>query len=192
MIQPSNRVTSSTAMNPPISGQYMARNTTRRRAARPARWPTGTPTPPAGAAPGETRTAAGWAVADPRGDWGGRSRRDPSSIPHRAGSDGRSSPHNSPVSTLHGYSSRPVPLEEARPHRRASKPTSPPRCNDDFRKSQEVHIGRNTCKQRELSKPRANSARFEKAADGQERAPSEPPRASGERHRLAPPDGCGR
>src|SRR5690348_11377062 len=53
-------------------------------------------------------------------------------------------------------------LKEARPRRRSSKPTSPPRCNDDFRKSQELHIQRNPCKQRELWKPRANSAGFDR------------------------------
>ena len=63
-------------------------------------------------------------------------------------------------------------LQEARPRRRPSKPTSPPRCNDDFRKSQEVHIRRNTCKQRQLSKARANSAGFGRADGGQGRAPA--------------------
>src|SRR5690349_19060505 len=107
MIQPRRRVTSTTATNPPISGQYMAGTLhpglkgrlasdraqhhplTPRRAGRPARWRWGMPTRPAADALVGTRTGVGWVAADPPDDWAGRSRRDLSSTPHRAGSDGR-------------------------------------------------------------------------------------------------------
>lgn len=119
MIHPSRSVTSTTAMNPPMSGQYMARNTTRPRAEPPARSPRGTPTPPGDAGPAGTRIAAGWAVANRPDDWGGRSHTDRIRTRRRVGADGRSSPRSSPSSTPCAVSSPPGP-----PHRSSTSCTS--------------------------------------------------------------------
>ena len=54
----------------------------------------------------------------------------------------------------------PSSLRKARPRRRPSNRTSPPFCNDDFRKSQEVHSSVNPCKQRDVLRPGGNVAQF--------------------------------
>ena len=186
MIQPSSRVTSSTPMNPPMSGQYMVgtlhagvqRDLLAGRGERPRHLQAplgakhelelaGRPQPlgmigAIGRAGTRARHCAEQVLAE-EAVLAADPRR-----PHTAVRHSRSF------------------LQEARPRRRASKPTSPPRCNDDFRKSQEVHIRRNPCKQRELLKPRANSAGFDRAAGGHGRASPEPSRASGEKNRPAP------
>jgi hypothetical protein len=112
MIQPSRRVRSTIPMNPPMSGQYMARNTTRPRAEPPARWPRGTPTRPGAGVPAGTRTAAGSAGANRPDGWDGTSRTDPNPTPRTAGAGGRSSPHSSPFSSVCPPSSRPVLLKK--------------------------------------------------------------------------------
>ena len=175
LIQPSSRVTSTKHTNPMMSGQYTAANTTRRRprkprracgvgatrrrAARPARLPTGTPTQPAAGGPGGTRTETGSAAADPRDGWGDRSRTGRRSIPRTAG--GLWKKQSSQLTFIARAAVRhPVLLRKARPRRRPSKRTSPPSCNVDFRKSQEVHTWGNPCKQRDVSGPRGNVAQF--------------------------------
>jgi hypothetical protein len=78
----------------------------------------------------------------------------------RGGSDGRSSPRNSASPLRSPCSSRPLPVRQARPHPRASKPSSPPSCNLDSRKSQEVHMRQNGWKQRVIFVPDGNLAHF--------------------------------
>ena len=146
--------------NPMISGQYMAANTTRRRATRPARWRTGTPMQPGAGGPDETRTAAESEAADHRDGWGDTSRTGPRQTPRTGGSAGRSSP------ATHLRRSRAY-LRHARPPKpkldlvgEHQSGLLPPRATTEFRKSQEVHTWVNTCKQRDISPPARDLRNF--------------------------------
>ena len=132
---------------------------TRRRVARPVRWRTGTPTRPGAGGPAGTRIAAGSAAADRRDGWVDTWRTVPRPIPRRGGSDGKSSPHSSP-SCRACVRPSPGPPRETLDLVGPSNRTCPPFCNDDFRKSQEVHTWLNTCKQRDISRPRGNPTQF--------------------------------
>ena len=133
----------------------MAANTTRRRAGRPARWPTGTPTRPGAGAPDGTRTEAGSEAAGRPDGWAGTSRTGPrlDTAQSRFWRKKQSSQLTfvcRRASVCHARSSS----EKLDLVGDASKPTSPPSCNDDSRKSQEVHTWLNTCKQRDISATR--------------------------------------
>jgi hypothetical protein len=74
-----------------------------RRAARPARWPSGTPTRPAGDVPGGTRSASGAAAGAPRDGWGDTSHRARCQIRRKVGSDGNNSSRSSRPRSQRAY-----------------------------------------------------------------------------------------
>lgn len=76
---------------------------TAKRAARPVRWPTGTPTRPACGAPDETRSASGSAAAAPRDGWDDRSRTVRCQIRRKVGSDGNSNFRSLRLRVLRAY-----------------------------------------------------------------------------------------
>jgi hypothetical protein len=152
MIQPISTANRMKAMKPPIKGQNTSGTLYQpaarpsaaparvRRAAPPAHWRSETPTRPAGAAPGETRSAAGSAAAIPRAGWDGTSRTADCRSRSRAGSPERSSLR----SLLAPRSSVRLPCRCSSPQvlpgcdRDMIKASSPPGCKSEFRKSQEL------------------------------------------------------
>jgi hypothetical protein len=148
-----------------------------RRAARPARWPMGTPTRPACGAPGGTRSASGSAAGAPRDGWGDRSHTGRCQTRRTVGSDGNSSFRSLRPRVQRAYLACPGPspyVSEAQQPTGASKPISPPPCNDESRKTQEVHTSCKSLQTAGTLCPAARMARIFRSFAGS----AGPPRVS--------------
>lgn len=131
-----SRATRTCAPSPP-PGQP-GRTTPARRGAPPARWAAGMPTPPGAAAPGGTRTGAGWGAAARRGGPAGRSGTVGHRPPRRAGFVQRSSSRSSPapLPDRSPYLKLPACLLKPTCGEGGIKTDVRERCNVHFRKTQ--------------------------------------------------------